>query len=76
MSFNKEFRNCKSDVERWNLIKNNQGRGLVVMLDNDTTFIVDTNVEDSELMYFDDHIGWGAGAYSLLKSIGIEADSV
>lgn len=76
MSFNKEFDDCKNDVDRWNWIKNNQGKGLVVMLDNDDTFIVDTNDEDSRPMNFDHYLGWSIGVCSLLESIGIEAECV
>jgi hypothetical protein len=68
-----EFKSLKNDEERWTWLAANQGKGLLVMCDNDITMLSDEN--DNTYTSFDEYIGYSEGVFSLLKSIGIDAQS-
>ena len=69
-----EFEALKTDVEKWKFVIEHKD-SLVIHLDNDGTFIrLRTN--DEEWAAFDGYIGWSDGVFSLLKAIGVKAESV
>lgn len=71
-----EFRKIKTDENRWKWLLENQGQGLVVMLDNDYTFVVDSNDYDADSVGFDEYLGWSDGVVALLRTVGIACDVV
>lgn len=72
-----QFRDLDNDVQRWRWVAKNQGKGFKVMLDNDSTWIeFDCSQGDELYADFDDYLGWSEGAFSLLKAIGVECESV
>lgn len=75
MSLLQEFNKLKTDKEKWKWLMTNQGKGLVVMLDNDDTFVVDENDEETTGR-FNEYIGWSDGVQILLDVIGIQAECV
>ena len=76
MKLMKKFKTLKTDKERWELLITNKESGLVVMLDNDDTFIVDNNDADADPITFDWYIGKAPGIPELLEAIGIESEGV
>ncbi len=50
---------------------------LLVMLDNDNTYIINTDENSMELILeFDDYIGWSEGVQTLLHAFNIKAEPV
>ena len=76
VDYEKQFKKCKGDADRWKWIQSNQGKGLVVLLDNDETYIDNTNDEDSEMMVFDSFIGRAPGITALLYAMDIDSDYI
>ena len=66
MSLLREFGELENDVERWQWLQKNQGKGLVVMLDNDDTFLTDNNDAD-DYVSFDNYIGWSSGVFIIMR---------
>jgi len=65
----KEF---KTDREKWRYIINlskTEKENLVVMLDNDQTFVVEKGSDDYVDFHY--HIGWSYGVMVLLTELGI-----
>ncbi len=78
MTYIEQFKQLKTDHEKWKwLIDNsNKDHGLVVMLDNDETFVVD-NSTGNTVCTFSDYIGNGYGGIGvLLECLGIPCESV
>lgn len=71
----KEFDKFTTDAERWTWLLENQDKDLIVMLDNDDTFVV----KDSGTEWvgrFDGYLGWSDGVISLLESMDIRCEKV
>lgn len=75
VKLSKEFDRLSTDPERWEFVLNHKDEGIILNLDNDSTFIVIKGLED---WYgdFDEYIGWSDGIFNLLEVIGIEAEGV
>lgn len=71
-----ELRACKTDKERWRWLLDNKDSGLIVMLDNDDTFVSDPDDEGADVVQFDWYIGWSQGVIDLLDVLGIKAEEV
>ena len=78
-----ELRQIESDAAKWQWLIDNQDRGLIVHLDNEDTFVsIDCDMDSGEdrpsyeAVTFDDYIGWNEGIQTLLKVIGVSAESV
>ncbi len=71
-----EFDGLDNDIERWQWIRDHQDDGITVMLDNSDTFGFYDDDEKGFIFQFDDYIGWGDGVQSLLRAMGIKAESV
>ena len=74
-----EFNALPDDIDRWNWVKNHQGTGILINLDNDDTFgtLPDPADKDDVLIFqFDEYIGCGSGVLNLLAACGIKAESV
>ena len=69
-----------SEQDKWHFLKVNQYLGLIVNLDNDSTFVTHKDIEDrgedDHLLEFDESIGNQEGIFALLDSIGIYWDEV
>lgn len=73
----KEFGKLTSDIEKWKYLINSKNCGLIVMLDNDSTFVVDENNKyNGEYVNFSHYIGWSDGVMELLSSLGINFETV
>ena len=70
----------KSDEERWKWVIANQSNDMIIMCDNDMTWIEfdipDGEEPDDYIVDFDYFIGWADGIFDLLKVVGIKASSV
>jgi len=62
------------DYEKWKWLIKNQWSGVIVMLDNDDTFI--THIDYDGYASFQEYIGWSDGVFVLLDSMGIKCDCV
>ena len=71
----KEFDKCKNDIEKWKWVKDNQHLNIIIICDNDSTFLIVEDTED-EYSNFDNWIGCSAGIFDLLESLSIRADGV
>lgn len=69
-----ELRKIKKDQDKWKWLIANQDTGLIVNLDNDDTFVVDPNDEDSDPVDFIDYVGCSDGVQELLSAVGIKAE--
>ena len=81
-----EFNALPDDIERYKFIK--RSLFLILILDNDGTWailngdVLTPNLTEDEieslpeLNNFDDFLGCSRGIFSLLKAVGIEAESV
>ena len=68
-----KFYDCKTDKERWELVKNNQHLGMTVYLDNDDTFVkFDDDEDNGVILTFDDYTGNSYGVESLLDAMNIK----
>ncbi|MFH2141383.1 MAG: hypothetical protein ABIJ97_03095 [Bacteroidota bacterium] len=73
----KEISGLKTDMQKWKWIKKNQDTGVIVFLDNDSTAAeIEFENGNSILFYFEDFIGWADGIFTLLKAMGIKAETV
>jgi len=78
----KEFKALENDIHRWGWVVAHKCKGISVILDNDQTIIVDTNIDADDLINtdvvshaaFDNYIGYSEGIFNLLEAIGIDAD--
>lgn len=61
-----------NDKQKWVWVKNNQDKEITVILDNDDTFIMFSDEEDFEIIYFDNHIGNAPGINDLLDLMNIK----
>jgi len=76
------FNNLQNDKERWKFVIENK-ENFRIRLDNDQTTIIDKAVDDEETYHddiqydanFDDYIGNGQGAHTLLEVIGINSEA-
>ena len=76
MSFQSEFDRLDNDVDRWKLvIAQGEDSGVMVMLDNDDTYVVVIDDEDWS-GNFSGYIGWNEGAVALLEAIGVQSEPV
>ncbi len=64
-----------TDVLRWKFIKSNQHLNIITNLDNDNTFITNSNIEDESLQ-FDEFIGNKKGIKNLLVAMNIKYKEV
>lgn len=64
-----------SDKGRWELIILNPEE-VVVILDNDATYVRFVNEEDGEWHEFNNYIGNGDGLYDLFSALCIESEGV
>ena len=71
-----DWKLLKNDTARWLFIKENQGKGIMINLDNDDTFGTFEDDENSFIFQFDNYVGWSDGVMELLLAMGIEADCV
>lgn len=71
-----ELRALKSDAKKWKWLQKHQGEGLLVLLDNDDTFVVDINNDNADSVHFDDYIGNSPGVTVLLGLLGIKNEGV
>lgn len=75
-----EFKSLPNDVERWKWVVKNKDGGIVIVCDNDQTFLSFDHEPDDDSDYitseFDNYIGWSAGIFDLLKAVGIDAEGV
>ena len=78
-----ELRQIESDSAKWRWLIDNQDRGLIVHLDNGEAFVSiewdmdsDEDMPDYESVTFNDCIGWNEGIQTLLKVIGVSAETV
>ena len=80
----KKYNKIKTDYERLEFIKQNQGK-LIVVLDNDCTMVdfdfdksIDEDLQDDivsiDLNNFDDYHGWTDAVVELFKFAGIKAE--
>ncbi len=72
-----EFNKLENDKARWGFVLVHKSK-LRLSLDNDDTMVIDDSAsEDDENNYgsFDDYVGWSDGVITLLKAIGLDADS-
>lgn len=67
-----------TDRQRWEWVIANQALGIVVMLDNDQTFVVtpDEDGEWGDSLDFDDYLGWSDGVIAVLELLGVKSESV
>ena len=75
------FTELRSDKLRWEWLIANKDKGLKLVLDNDDTMIVDTNIDpdevDEDFVYhasFDYYIGYSVGVFNMLHAMGIDAE--
>ena len=71
-----EFKAIKGDRERWQWLIKNQDAELLVYLDNDDTFVADTNDGEADIESFCDYIGWSEGVCTLLDIVGVKYEVV
>ena len=71
-----KFNKCKTDVEKWKWIINHQEYNILVMLDNDCTFITVDRENECEIGDFDNFIGWKEGVSDLLHAINVKHEFV
>lgn len=64
-----------TDKERWEFLSKRNEPDLIVMLDNDDTFVVAEGIED-EYLCFDKYIGCTDGIKELLKAMKITHEEV
>ncbi len=66
-----------TDEQRWKRLPGiqEQQKTLIVMLDNDITYLTDTKDHDLYLE-FDEDIGWRGGIIDLLKAFNIKGEPV
>ena len=73
----KQFKELKTDYEKWAFIIDNKSKGIKIHLYNDRTFGRFEWDEDGDYpFHFDDYIGWADGIMTLLDVIGIDAEYV
>ena len=73
----KELAALKTDKERWAYLLEKKDPFLLVLLDNDMTFVVDSETtEDEESVDFDTYVGWSDGVQILLDAAGIANERV
>lgn len=71
-----EFNNLENDVLKWKWIAANQNLGVVIMLDNDSTYgVVDLN-NIAYIFDFDEYVGSSYGVGSILTALGIKSEYV
>jgi len=71
------LKKMKTDKEKWRYIidlSKEERENLIVMLDNDQTFVVEKGSDD--YVYFRDYIGWSIGVQSFLAELGIPYEEV
>ena len=78
-----ELRQIESDSAKQRWLIDNQDRGLIVHLYHDDTFVSierdmnsDEDMPDYRVVIFNNNIGWNEGIQTLLKVIGVSAESV
>ena len=69
-----EFKELKTDEERWRWVIDHQSDDIVVYCDNDATYITIDGEEGYES--FDYYIGWAEGVFKLLDAVGINVEAV
>jgi len=67
-----------TDQERWQWVRDHQDEDIVVVCDNDDTFVMGDYDDGSRgvLFTFNEFIGYDAGIFNLLEAMGIKAESV
>jgi len=72
----KKFNSFINDAARWRWLMLNQDKSIIVMCDNDSTYITIDCIDDDGYAEFDDHIGCTDGVLNLLDVMGIHASFV
>ena len=68
------FSSLGNDTERWQWLQENQDKDIVVLCDNDSTYI---QVEGQEgYADFDNFVGNDDGIFSLIRAFGVRAENV
>lgn len=80
-----EFNALPDDAARWRWVKDHQHLDIIVICDNDATYIVFPDDQTTANVggdpgpcieaEFDEFIGWADGVFSLLDAFGICAES-